>query len=106
LARVFIGVNSKKPINVHNLKDALPFQGKINLSGKEAVKLDVKITPEMAAFLREQSFDEYTRSGWKINVEGDVPLTPADRIDSAPPHASAARQDVAGNVTGGGGHAG
>lgn len=99
LARVFIGVNSKKPINVHNLKDALPFQGKINLSGKEAVRIDVKITPEMARFLREQSFDEYTRNGWKINVAGDVPLGPADRVDTAPPDAGTARQDVTVNVT-------
>jgi transglutaminase-like putative cysteine protease len=99
LARVFIGVNSKKPINVHNLKDALPFQGKINLSGKDAVKIDVKITPEMARFLREQSFDEYTRGGWKINVTGDVPVAPGDQIPAAPPEAADARQDVTINVT-------
>jgi transglutaminase-like putative cysteine protease len=98
LARVFIGVNSKKPINVHNLKDALPFQGKINLSGKDAVQIDVKITPEMARFLREQSFDEYTRNGWKINVTGDVPLTPGDQLPAAPPEAADARQDVTVNV--------
>lgn len=98
LARVFIGVNSKKPINVHNLKDALPFQGKINLSGKEAVQIDVKITPEMARFLREQSFDQYTASGWKINVTGDVPLPPGDAVETAPPEAAAARQDVTINV--------
>src|SRR4029078_8473465 len=71
LSRVFIGVNAKKPVNVHNLKDALPFQGKINLSCRHAVEIDVKITPEMAQFLREQSFDEYTKSGWKVNIQGD-----------------------------------
>jgi transglutaminase-like putative cysteine protease len=76
LSRVFVSVNAKKPVNIHNLKDALPFQGKINLSGKDAVRIDVKITPEMAAFLREQSFDEYTRDGWKVNVTSDVPLPP------------------------------
>jgi hypothetical protein len=79
LSRVFVSVNAKQPINVHNLKDALPFQGKIAFSGKDAVQIDVKITPEMAAFLREQSFDEYTRDGWKVNVTSDVPLAPGDR---------------------------
>ncbi len=75
LARVFISVNANKPVNIHNLKDALPFQGKIALNGRDAVQVDVKITPGMAAFLREQSFDEYTRDGWKSNVT-DIPLDP------------------------------
>lgn len=79
LSRVFVSVNTKRAINIHNLKDALPFQGKINLSGNDAVQIDVKITPEMAAFLREQSFDQYTRDGWKVNVSSDVPLAPGDR---------------------------
>ena len=79
LARVFVSVNAKKPVNIHNIKDALAFQGKINLSGKDAVQIDVKITPEMAAFLREQSFDEYTRDGWKINAGGNVTLDPGAR---------------------------
>ena len=79
LARVFVSVNAKKAVNIHNLKDALPFQGKINLNGKDAVQVDVKITPEMAAFLREQSFDEYTRDGWKANVTSDIPHDPGSR---------------------------
>jgi hypothetical protein len=70
LARVFISVNAKKPITIHNLKDALPFQGKISLNGKDAVQVDVKLTPEMAAFLRAQSFDEYTSNGWKLHRWG------------------------------------
>jgi len=78
LARVFVSVNAKKPVNIHNIKDALAFQGKINLSGKDAVQIDVKITPEMAAFLREQSFDQYTRDGWKVNVSSQIPLDPGN----------------------------
>ena len=42
-ARVFVSVNAKKPINVHNIKDALPFQGKITLTEKDAVTIDVEL---------------------------------------------------------------
>jgi hypothetical protein len=106
LARVFVSVNAKKPINIHNLKDALAFQGKIDLNGNAAVQLDVKITPEMAAYLREQSFDQYTTDGWKVNVTSDVPLPPGNQTqagDVAPPGEPAAqdagaRQDVTINV--------
>jgi transglutaminase-like putative cysteine protease len=87
LGRVFISVNAKKPVNVHNLKDALPFQGK------------VKITPEMAAFLREQSFDQYTAEGWKLNVEG-VPLPPGERTDvPVAEDTGGARQELTVRVT-------
>jgi transglutaminase-like putative cysteine protease len=101
-ARVFVGVNAKKPINIHGFEDALPFQGKITLSGREAVEIDVELTPEMAQFLREQSFDEYTSAGWKINVNG-VPLDAGDRTladDAGPTGRDAgSRQEVTINVT-------
>ncbi len=97
-ARVFVGVNAKKPINAHNIKDALPFQGKITLNGKDAVQIDVELTPEMAQFLREQSFDEYTSNGWKLNVNG-VELPPGERTEEGQPVPEASRQEVAINVT-------
>jgi transglutaminase-like putative cysteine protease len=99
LGRVFISVNAKKPIAVHNLKDALAFQGAIKLNSNEAVTLDVEITPEMAAFLREQSFDEYTSSGWKLNVEGNIDLGAGEFAPSDVPAVDGARQDVTVNVT-------
>ncbi len=102
LARVFISVNAKKPINIHNLRDALPFQGKINLNTKDAVEVNVKISPEVAAFLREQSFDEYTSNGWKLNIQSDVPLPPgantAAEAARAPGVTEGTRQDVTINV--------
>ena len=98
LARVFISVNAKKPINIHNLRDALPFQGKIKLNTKEAVEVNVKITPEVAAFLREQSFDEYTSNGWKLNIDGDLPLPVGENIAAATNAAPEMRQDVTINV--------
>ena len=98
LARVFISVNAKKPINIHNLRDALPFQGKIKLNTKEAVEVNVKITPEVAAFLREQSFDEYTNNGWKLNIDGDLPLPVGENLAAATNAAPEMRQDVTINV--------
>jgi len=98
LARVFISVNAKKPISVHNLDNALPLQGTIKLNSREAVDVDVEITPEMAAYLRAQSFDEYTASGWKLNLEGDVPVGDAG-LGAAPTPVEGARRDVTVNVT-------
>ncbi len=83
LARVFISVNAKKPITIHNLPDALAFQGKITLTGKQAVEINVDITPEMAAFLRAQSFDQYTADGWKVTVHSNVPLSPGQRTGAS-----------------------
>lgn len=97
-ARVFTSVNAKKPINVHNIEGALPFQGKITLSSRDAVEIEVELTEEMARFLREQSFDEYTSAGWKINVNG-VPIDAGQPTGVEPPQAEGARQDVTINIT-------
>jgi transglutaminase-like putative cysteine protease len=53
----------------------------------------------MAAFLRSQSFDEYTADGWKINVQSDVPLSAGSRMD-APQQAAdpTVRKEVTINV--------
>ncbi len=106
LARVFISINAKKPIAIHNLADALAFQGKISLSGKDAVKVNVKLTPEMAAFLRSQSFDEYTADGWKVNITGDVPLKATNTTSVEQPTLPDARQEITINVTVEGGNNG
>lgn len=92
--RLFVGLNAKKPIDVHNLKDALALQGGIKLSGKQAVDINVTLTPEMAAFLRAQSFDQYTSNGWKVNVDGDVPLPPGHQTDVPNANGGGARQQV------------
>ncbi len=99
LGRVFIGVNAKRPIDVHNLKDALALQGAIKLHGGEAVEIDVDITPEMAAFLRAQSFDEYTSDGWKVNVESEVPLAAGDETAAGDNDTAGARQEITVHIT-------
>lgn len=106
LARVFISVNAKKPIAIHNLSDALPFQGKITLSGKEAVEVNVTLTPEMAAFLRAQSFDQYTPDGWKVNINSNVPLNAGAQTDVEQPTTPDARKEITINVTVQGGNNG
>jgi transglutaminase-like putative cysteine protease len=106
LARVFISINAKKPIAIHNLSDALAFQGKISLNGKNAVKVNVKLTPEMAAFLRSQSFDEYTSDGWKVNITSNVPLKATNTTSVEQPALPDARQEITINVTVEGGNNG
>jgi transglutaminase-like putative cysteine protease len=97
-ARVFISVNAKKPINVHNLDGVLPFQGKITLSSREAVEIEVELTDQMARFLREQSFDEYTSAGWKINVNG-VPIDAGQPTGADADAAEGSRQEVTISIT-------
>lgn len=97
--RVFISVNAKKPIEIHNLDDALAFQGKIALTNKQAVSIDVELTPEMAAFLRSRSYDEYTRDGWRINIESDAPVAPGTQTNIDQPTEPGARKEVTVNVT-------
>jgi transglutaminase-like putative cysteine protease len=98
LARVFISVDAKRPLDVHNLEDALAFQGTIKLSSREAVDVTVELTPEMVSYLRAQSFDEYTANGWKINVEGDVPLRAGQPTGAPEVEDAAGRQEVTVNV--------
>lgn len=98
-ARVFISINAKKPITIHSLTDALPFQGKVSLSNADAVEVNVQLTPEMAAFLRGRSFDEYTSEGWKMNVEGNVPLPAGAPAALEEPAVEGVRQQVTVNVT-------
>jgi transglutaminase-like putative cysteine protease len=99
-ARLFISVNAKRPIDVHNLEDALALQGKISLTDREAARVNVEITPEMAAYLRSQAFDEYTATGWKVNVEGNLDLAPGEEtLAGAPATAEGARRDVTVDVT-------
>ncbi len=98
-ARLFVSLNAKKPIEIHNLKDALALQGNIKLSGKDAVNINVKLTPQMAAFLRAQSFDQYTSNGWKVNVDGDLNLPPGASTDVPAATATGSRQQVTVHVT-------
>lgn len=99
LARVFISVDSKKPVAIHNLKDALPFQGRIVLTGKQAVQVNVTLAPDMAAFLRAQSFAKYSPDGWTVHVDGNVPLAPRqDTAVATTPTVPGTRQNVTINV--------
>ena len=73
LSRVFAGVHSKKPVNVHQFGSTLPFQGKITL-GRSPV-MDVR--SDEGGFLRAQVYDVYTPMGWKTGERSRSPQ--ADR---------------------------
>ena len=78
IARVFLSINPNKGAKIHSLKDALALQGKINPSAVPAVQIEGDLPANVAPFLREQSFDQYTRDGWRVNVKTDVPLGAGD----------------------------
>jgi transglutaminase-like putative cysteine protease len=61
LSRIFAGVHSKKPVNVHQFESTLPFQGKISL-GQSPV---MQVRSEEGGFLRAQVYEVYTPTGWK-----------------------------------------
>jgi transglutaminase-like putative cysteine protease len=61
LSRIFAGVHSKKPVNVHQFESILPFQGGISL-GQDPV---MQVRSEEGGFVRGQVYEVYTPMGWK-----------------------------------------
>ena len=61
LNRIFAGVQSKKPANVHQFESILPFQGGISL-GRDPV---MQVHSEEAGLVRGQVYEVYTAMGWK-----------------------------------------
>ena len=97
---LFVSLNAKKPIEIHNLKDALALQGKISLSGKDAVEVNVEADAARWRHSCARSRSTSTRrNGWKVNVDGDVPLAAGDSSGAAR-HAGpiGARQELTINV--------
>ncbi len=98
LGRLFVSVRAKKPIEIHNLRDVLALQGEIKLNGRDAVEVNLKLPPDVApyvaAYLRAQSFDEYTSNGWKVNVQGDLPLDSDERTDVPKEAAPGTRREI------------
>ncbi len=78
VARVFLSINPDKGAKIHSLKDALAIQGAITLQDIPAVDVKGDIPLDIAPFLREQSLNLYTRDGWRVNNENDVPLSAGD----------------------------
>jgi len=69
LSRVFAGVHSKKPVDVHQFESTLPFQGKISL-GQSPV---MQVESEEGGFLRAQVYEVYTSMGWKTGERSREP---------------------------------
>ena len=78
IAGAFISINSDKGLKVHALKDALILQGRINPGLIPAAQVTGTLPPDVAPFLRDQSFEQYRRDGWRVNEQGDLPLAPGE----------------------------
>ena len=79
VSRLFVGVNNKKSVRVHDFKDILPLLGSISLPETKIadVKLDQPLTGPL--FLKSQSYDVYTPDGW-LQSEGGWANLPAGAI--------------------------
>ncbi len=77
LGRLFVSVNARKPVRVHNFDEALPLQGPIELP--ETLVLDVETeTLDQPAYLRAEIYDVYARNGWTQSSGTRVPLLAGD----------------------------
>lgn len=74
LASAFIGVNPDKGRKLRALRDSLVLKGGIDLRLIPAAQVSGDIPPDVAPFLRAQSFAQYGRDGWRIDERGDVAL--------------------------------
>src|SRR3990170_4176279 len=61
LSRLFAGIDSKKPVNVHHFEGTLPFQGPIRLNASPVMQ----VRSEVSGYVRGQVYEVYTPTGWK-----------------------------------------
>jgi transglutaminase-like putative cysteine protease len=97
IAGAFIGINPDKGLKIHALKDALILQGGIDPSIIPAAQVEADLPPDVAPFLRDQSFDQYRRDGWSLSDQDDAPLPAGESSAAASPESidPLARKNVA-----------
>jgi transglutaminase-like putative cysteine protease len=74
VARAFMSINPDKGVKVHALRDALLLQGGIDPAAIPAAQVQADLPPDVAPFLRDQSFEQYRRGGWQLNEQSDAPV--------------------------------
>ena len=86
LGRLFVSVRGPQHATVHRYEDIVPFQGPIELP--ETLALDALTEPlDQRAYLRAQSFEIYTPTGWQqgalrdLEVEADEITRVDDLVD-------------------------
>ena len=78
LSRLFVSVRGPESASVHRFEDIVPFQGPIELP--ETLALEALTEPlDQRAYLRAQSFEIYTPTGWQQGAVRDLELG-ADEI--------------------------
>lgn len=72
VSRLFVGVNNKKSVRVHDFDDILPLLGSISLP--EAKVADIKLDQPLAGplFLKGATYDVYTSQGWMLSENPSV----------------------------------
>ena len=91
--QLFVGVNAKRELPIHNFGSTLPLQGKVALSGTPLYH----VTSTDAGNLRGASYDEYTGAGWKLTDASSAPITTS--VQAAALGTQRTRAEVRGSVT-------
>ncbi len=95
VSRLFVGVNNKKSVRVHDFKDILPLLGSIKLPDTSVADVTLDKPLDQPAYLKAQSYEIYTPDGW-LRGSGELRnLKPGARLDQL---ALKAREDVSARV--------
>lgn len=78
LGRVFVGVNSKQPIEAHTFGAVLPLKGSIRLDAAPLFSVDI----EQSLYLRGATYDQYGANGWR-QTDVSARRLPATTVDAA-----------------------
>src|SRR5262249_24530583 len=81
--RAFLSINPDRGAKIHGLKDQLVLQGVITPKDIPATSVEVTLPPDVAPFLRDQSFQQYRRDGWQANNQNEDTLAPGSSTDAA-----------------------
>jgi transglutaminase-like putative cysteine protease len=76
LSRLFVSVNNKKSLQVHDFGEILPFLGGIGLPDTPVADVTTGKPLDQLAYLRAQAYDIYTAQGWESAALGLYGIEP------------------------------
>ncbi len=85
LSRLFVSVNNKKSLQIHDFGDILPFLGSIGLPDTPVADVSITSPLDQLGYLRAQAYDIYTPNGWQMEPRITTKLdgTGATNVDQS-----------------------
>ncbi|MEX2158845.1 MAG: transglutaminase domain-containing protein [Dehalococcoidia bacterium] len=90
ISRLFVSVDAKKSVRIHDFQDILPFLGNVDLSNAAALEI-LAGKLDQQGYLRAQSYAIYTPEGWRL---GDYNASELSGEGTSVDQDIAAREDV------------